>query len=909
VKHCAVIVLCIFLAQSPAHAQFRPGGGGPRPIPGPPAMPGGPRPVVPQPGIPRPPIPQPGFPQPGFPQPGIPQAGIPRPGFPQPGFPQPGFAQPGIPQRGIPFNPGMAHVPAPASPLQVRNPFANPASRVVPAGVPIQVTNPTIPLPGNPNLAEFQQARNLAQTGNGAALANFVNQHTQANSTNLAGMFAAVNALHGVDNPAYAQLRNTTMNLAQQQIAQGVNQPTPWVVVAQMSLQNGDPHKFNEATQTLAQKFPDSEFAPFYQGIQHLQNRDFKSAEASLKRARALGMPEESIADLLRVAIDNQRWIWVYAYALAGVTLLWLAGLGTLFVVGKIFSERTLAGLHLDADDPDDQIDRDHRLRALYRWVIAAAGAYYYLSLPMVLILSIAIPLALGYAMLLVPYLNLLLVAGILIVGVGGIVTAVSGLRTAFLRVKTFDNSRSVGDDELPELWQIARQVAEKVDTRPVDEIRLTAGTDLCVFESGSSLARRLDRGKRVLVLGAGALWGMKHESLKAILAHEYGHFRNRDTAGGDIALRVNLAMRNFAAAVVERGKIRWWDVAVHFLRFYHLLFRRLTFGASRLQEVHADRLAVQNYGAAAFREGLTHVIRRSIEFEWSLNKTLDAAVKSGQPATAFYSAAPIPELREREQMETMVKTILNRETDVEDSHPSPKDRFALAARIDPKSTPVPKAWAWALLTANDDIMTEMNDLVGDILERQSDKIRRGVARDLKRLSNRLRRGFDGNLLFARAQLYFDTGDFDRAIKDLTELLDEAPKASGVRWLRCLAHRRRNDPSRALADLEILVRPGDAAGEFKFQDRKCSKDDQAALLLALGECLAAVEEHERAIEAFGTALKKRKGSLAALICRGQSFRALGDAEQARRDFESARKNWPGSPEPTIELAQLANVVR
>jgi Zn-dependent protease with chaperone function len=32
-------------------------------------------------------------------------------------------------------------------------------------------------------------------------------------------------------------------------------------------------------------------------------------------------------------------------------------------------------------------------------------------------------------------------------------------------------------------------------------------------------------------------------DAFRAVLAHEYGHFTNRDTAGGEIALRVNRDM------------------------------------------------------------------------------------------------------------------------------------------------------------------------------------------------------------------------------------------------------------------------------------------------------------------------------------------------------------------------------
>lgn len=844
---------------------------------------------------------------------------------PNPGGGNPGGVNPGggfnpggnSPRPGTPFNPiagaspGMPSRPAPPTPMHVANPLANPNSRIVPAGVPIHVANPRLSIPGGPQLPDFQQARNFARNGDPAALTNAINGHMQTNGNNLSGMFTAVNALHGINNPAYSQMRASTLALANQQIAQGVNQPMPWVVVAQMSLQDNNPQKFNEATRTLAQKFPNSEYTHFYTGIQHLQNRDFRSAEIALEKARELGMPEESIADLLRVAIDNQKWIWEYALVTAIVVALWLFGLFALFVVGKFLSARTLAKLHRHPpDQPADAPAGDSFLRRLYRSVISLAGFYYYLSLPMVLVVALGLPLTLGYAMLMVPYLNLFLVAAILIVGVGGVITAISGIRTAFVRVQDSDNGRAITAEELPELWNVAREVAEKVGTRPVDEIRLTAGTDLCVYEKGSALARRRDRSQRILVLGAAALRGMKLESLKAILAHEYGHFQNRDTAGGDVALRVNLAMFNFAQAIVKRGKIRWWDVAVHFLRFYHYIFRRLTFGASRLQEVYADRLAVLHYGAAAFREGLTHVIRRSVEFDWTINRSLDAVVKTGRPAGNFFVAMPMFELREREEIETVVHQILDRLTDAEDSHPSPKDRFQLAERIDPTAVPLPNTYAWTLLTANNGIVDEMSQRIEKALDLEAKIILDGVEGDIKYLSRVLRRQFNLDALLDRGRLFLNKGEYQNAIDDLSEILEEAPEAVGVRYLRGIAYKRLKLVAQAIRDFEdVARRVTDDGSALRFNDPDFSKDDQAIVLLALGECHALAGNHAAAIQAYSQMLRRRPSSLAALVARGSAYMAQGDFRKALADFDLAIAHWPGSQEPRIERAKLARLVK
>jgi hypothetical protein len=73
------------------------------------------------------------------------------------------------------------------------------------------------------------------------------------------------------------------------------------------------------------------------------------------------------------------------------------------------------------------------------------------------------------------------------------------------------------------------------------------------------------------------------------VLAHEYGHLSHRDTAGGDVALRVNRDMMKFAYAMARAGQAVWWNTAFQFLRVYHFLFRRISHGATRLQEVLAD--------------------------------------------------------------------------------------------------------------------------------------------------------------------------------------------------------------------------------------------------------------------------------------------------------------------------------
>ena len=125
--------------------------------------------------------------------------------------------------------------------------------------------------------------------------------------------------------------------------------------------------------------------------------------------------------------------------------------------------------------------------------------------------------------------------------------------------------------------------MADKLGTRPLDQIRITPGTEMAVYESGTRRERRSDQGTRTLLMGIGLLPGFSQDSFRAVLAHEYGHLSHRDTAGGDVALRVNQDMINFAIAMVMSRQAVPWNIAFQFLRVYHFLFHRISHRTTRL--------------------------------------------------------------------------------------------------------------------------------------------------------------------------------------------------------------------------------------------------------------------------------------------------------------------------------------
>src|SRR5262249_33795387 len=150
---------------------------------------------------------------------------------------------------------------------------------------------------------------------------------------------------------------------------------------------------------------------------------------------------------------------------------------------------------------------------------------------------------------------------------------------------------------------------------------------------------------ERCLILGVGVLDGLRIGAFKAVLAHEYGHFSNRDTAGGGLALAVRRSLIAMARALGESGAASWWNPAWIFLNVFFRVFLRISQGASRLQEILADRWAAFTYGSKAFEEGLRHVIEQSVRFEaragGDAQRDRDVARRAREPLPALPGRAP----------------------------------------------------------------------------------------------------------------------------------------------------------------------------------------------------------------------------------------------------------------------------
>ncbi len=114
--------------------------------------------------------------------------------------------------------------------------------------------------------------------------------------------------------------------------------------------------------------------------------------------------------------------------------------------------------------------------------------------------------------------------------------------------------------------------------------------------------------------------------------------------------------------------------------------------------------MAAQIYGAPAFEAGLTHVIRRSIEFEAAANSEIEQSIDSHRPLQNLYEL-PVPD---RRKVQTLLEKALSRPTTEDDTHPGPRDRFRLVAPLRQPSCAQRPGDVWDLFGDPEGIRHEM---------------------------------------------------------------------------------------------------------------------------------------------------------------------------------------------------------
>jgi Zn-dependent protease with chaperone function len=155
----------------------------------------------------------------------------------------------------------------------------------------------------------------------------------------------------------------------------------------------------------------------------------------------------------------------------------------------------------------------------------------------------------------------------------------------------------AVTERQAPELWSQVRALAEAVGTRPPDEIRLWFDANAGVWEDARWLGLRA--GRRYLYLGVPLLRVLSVAQLRAVVAHELGHYARHHTRLGVVTYRGGQVIAGTIAQIGPRRPVG------RVLVGYSLLYFLVSMVVVRRMELAADRTAVRVAGREPFVRAL----------------------------------------------------------------------------------------------------------------------------------------------------------------------------------------------------------------------------------------------------------------------------------------------------------------
>jgi Zn-dependent protease with chaperone function len=488
----------------------------------------------------------------------------------------------------------------------------------------------------------------------------------------------ALDAPENKVNLAYVLLQNesTDTNFEAFRLAQAANEEQPGeeftlTVLAMASAATENTEILTQSSSEWVQMSPENPAAHYFYGIALAYTADWDESEKEILLARDLGLPAEYVQEMLDQVITPQarfqRAIRWGIYTLVG----WIVALGLLFGIGVILSRATLVSVNRQKKKASlDASPNERFVRRLYRVIIAITSGYFYLSIPILLVIVIVLVGLVIYGFLAIGQIPIKLA---LITLLGGLYTLATVVRSLFIRRKQSDPGMPLEKKDAFYLRDLLNEVARAVGTRPVESVFLTAGTEIGVFERGNWWKRLRGQGERCLIFGLGALPGMNQGQLRAILAHEYGHLSHADTAGGDLANAVSFNLRNMAQGLASVGTAAWYNPVWLFINGYYRIFMRITQGASRLQEILADRCATVQYGAQNMASGLEHIIRQSLIFKQQTDSEIKQAIEEKRGLKNLYT---LPVVEKDADLEVTFQEIMQQKTSPYASHPSPAERL-----------------------------------------------------------------------------------------------------------------------------------------------------------------------------------------------------------------------------------------
>lgn len=243
-----------------------------------------------------------------------------------------------------------------------------------------------------------------------------------------------------------------------------------------------------------------------------------------------------------------------------------------------------------------------------------------------------------------------------------------------------------------PKLFAMIQGVASATKQAPPDEVYLVGDINAWVGQRGGIAGAG---GHRVMGLGLPLLQTLTVSELRAVLAHEFGHYHGGDTKLGRFVHQTRAAIGRTLGNLGAHGSV----LQAPFL-WYGRLFLRVSHAVSRRQELAADQLAAQVAGARPLAEGLKKIHAMGPAFGYYWSNEVIPVLRAGfvPPLGAGFERFVSGEIG-RKALTAARERSTGETGDVFDTHPPLRDRLQALDGLPPGATPPDDHLAIVLLT------------------------------------------------------------------------------------------------------------------------------------------------------------------------------------------------------------------
>jgi heat shock protein HtpX len=221
-----------------------------------------------------------------------------------------------------------------------------------------------------------------------------------------------------------------------------------------------------------------------------------------------------------------------------------------------------------------------------------------------------------------------------------------------------------------PKLFAMIRGVASATKQEMPAEVYLVGDMNAWVAHRGGFMGKG---ARGIMGLGLPLLQTLSVSELRAVLAHEFGHYHGGDTKLGRFVYTTRAAIGRTLENLGRHGSI----LQLPFI-WYGRVFLRVSHAVSRRQELAADQLAAHVVGARPLAEGLKKIHAAAPAFGYYWSNEVAPVLHAGfvPPLAAGFQQFVAGEIGQKALAAAREQSLQESDGDVFDTHPPLRERL-----------------------------------------------------------------------------------------------------------------------------------------------------------------------------------------------------------------------------------------